>query len=106
MYRNELKRLLLMGIPGFVVGLVAFGSMVDSPSGIIAVILGSILFSSIPHGWITSSRVLGGLVIGSLPIMVVAFILRAVAAVLTGWVSYPIALLICFIRMRKEDADT
>ena len=105
MYQEQLRKLIMNGILGFVIGFIfAFCRSLDQ--GIIFSIGFSlpvgIFFSCLPYGWQLSGKVIGGIIIGNPVIMIVAFCLRFIIAMLTGWIAYPIALIYTFIKFRQE----
>ena len=102
MYKQEMKKLLLEGIIGFLIGISIFGSNVRGTDDIMLMYLGGFLFACIPHGWIVSGNILGMFAIGSFPIMIIYIMLRIVASFFVGIITYPYALISCLINMRRE----
>ena len=104
MCRQELKKLIIMGVIGFIIGIimVTSTSTPDDPGTyVVAMALAMGFFmAGLPYGWQLSGKLLGGLlVIGSIPVMVIAFILRLILAMIIGWIAYPIALIYHIVKV-------
>ena len=101
-YKEELKKLIVKGVIGFAIGWLY--TMVKSPEiGFFGACLIGLFFSGLPYGWQLSGKVVGGkFVVGHIVIMLLAFALRVMVAMLTGWVAYPVALVYYAVKARKE----
>lgn len=96
-YRKKAGHLLKQGLLGYLVGLaVTFALVLDSGSIFLWPFLG-LPFAGIPYGWVQTGRFFGT-VVGTIPIMVIAFMLRLTAAYILGLFVYPVVLLYCLIR--------
>jgi len=107
MYRSELKELLLMGAIGFVVGIV-IGVVAFHSDGVTIpeLIIFGWLFACLVYGWSFTGRVLDQyFVVGSIPVMIIAFLIRSLCAYFVGLIAYPIALIKCFIQMKREERN-
>lgn len=102
MYREELKKMLLKGLLGFVIGVVAAASMGPESGKVVGCLLLGLYFAGLPYGWQLSGKVIGGWVIGSVPIMAVAFAVRLIISVLVGCFAYPVALVYYIIQAMRE----
>ncbi len=99
--KAELKKLIIKGIVGFAIGFFIVNG--QDPEAIREALLMGILFAGVPHGWLVARNILGGLyVVGSLPVMAIAFILRLIVALFIGWIVYPIALIKTIVKLSKE----
>lgn len=96
--KEELKKLIIKGLIGVVVGVIlATGSGDKEWWG---ALLFAIFFAGVPYGWQLSGKVITFGVAGSLPVMIIFYMLRLVVAMVTGWVAYPIALIRAVVRLR------
>lgn len=102
--KEELKKLIIKGLIGVVVGVIlATGSGDKEWWG---ALLFAIFFAGVPYGWQLSGKVITFGVVGSLPVMIIFYMLRLVVAMVTGWVAYPIALIRAVVRLRApEEAE-
>ena len=102
MYKEQLRSLIIKGILGFIIGVIF--AFVRSPElGIGFALLIGLVFAGVPYGWQLSGKITGGLfVVGNIGVMIIAFALRAVLAMITGWIAYPIMLAYTFIKSRRE----
>ena len=100
--KEELKRLVIKGLLGVVLGIVLATSTGDK--GLWGILLFAVFFAGVPYGWQISGRIINFGVVGSLPVMFIFYMLRLVVAMVTGWVAYPIALIrtIAALRRTKE----
>lgn len=102
--KEELKKLIIKGLIGVVVGVVLATSTGDKEWW--GVLLFAIFFAGVPYGWQLSGKVITFGVVGSLPVMIIFYMLRLVVAMVTGWVAYPIALIRAVVRLRApEEAE-
>lgn len=102
--KEELKKLIIKGLIGVVVGVVLATSTGDKEWW--GVLLFAIFFAGVPYGWQLSGKVITFGVAGSLPVMIIFYMLRLVVAMVTGWVAYPIALIRAVVRLRApEEAE-
>ncbi len=102
--KEELKKLIIKGLIGVVVGVILATSTGDK--GWWGVLLFAIFFAGVPYGWQLSGKVITFGVVGSLPVMIIFYMLRLVVAMVTGWVAYPIALIRAVVRLRApEEAE-
>ena len=102
--KEELKRLIIKGLIGVAVGVVLAISSGDKDWW--GVLLFAIFFAGVPYGWQLSGKVITFGVVGSLPVMIIFYMLRLVVAMVTGWVAYPIALIRAIVRLRApEEAE-
>lgn len=102
--KEELKKLIIKGLIGVVVGVVLAISSGDKDWW--GVLLFTIFFAGVPYGWQLSGKVITFGVVGSLPVMIIFYMLRLVVAMVTGWVAYPIALIRAIVRLRApEEAE-
>lgn len=102
--KEELKKLIIKGLVGMAVG-VAIG-LSTGGGELWSVLLFIICFTGVPYGWQLSGKVITFGVVGSLPIMIIFYMLRLVLALLVGWIAYPIALIRAIIRLRKPEQAT
>ena len=102
--KEELKKLIIKGLICVVVGVIlATGSGDKEWWG---ALLFAIFFAGVPYGWQLSGKVITFGVVGSLPVMIIFYMLRLVVAMVTGWVAYPIALIRAVVRLRApEEAE-
>ena len=99
MYKKELCSLIIKGIIGFFIGIAFITNNTSNPE-LPGVLLFAFFFSGLPYGWQLSGRVVGGwMVIGSIPVMMVAFLIRFIIALATGWIAYPIALVYHIVKV-------
>lgn len=96
--KEELKKLIIKGLIGVVVGVILATSTGDKEWW--GVLLFAIFFAGVPYGWQLSGKVITFGVVGSLPVMIIFYMLRLVVAMVTGWVAYPIALIRAVVRLR------
>lgn len=102
--KEELKKLIIKGLIGVVVGVILATSTGDKEWW--GVLLFAIFFAGVPYGWQLSGKVIIFGVVGSLPVMIIFYMLRLVVAMVTGWVAYPIALIRAVVRLRApEEAE-
>lgn len=102
--KEELKKLIIKGLIGVVVGVVLATSTGDKEWW--GVLLFAIFFAGVLYGWQLSGKVITFGVVGSLPVMIIFYMLRLVVAMVTGWVAYPIALIRAVVRLRApEEAE-
>lgn len=102
MYREELKRMLLKGLLGFVIGVAIAASMGPESGKAVGCLMLGLYFAGLPYGWQLSGKVIGGWVVGSVPIMATALVVRILISLLVGCFAYPIALVYYIIQARKE----
>lgn len=96
-YQEKAGHLLKLGLIGFLIGLaVTFILLLESGSVFGWLFLG-LLFAGIPYGWERTGRFFG-IIAGSIPVMVIVFILRLTAAYIVGLFLYPVVLIYCLIR--------
>lgn len=96
--KEELKKLIIKGLIGVVVGVVLATSTGDREWW--GVLLFAIFFAGVPYGWQLSGKVITFGVVGSLPVMIIFYMLRLVVAMVTGWIAYPIALIKAVAHLR------
>lgn len=102
--KEELKKLIIKGLIGVVVGVILATSSGDKEWW--GVLLFAIFFAGVPYGWQLSGKVITFGVVGSLPVMIIFYMLRLVVAMVTGWIAYPIALIRAIARLRAlEEAE-
>lgn len=101
--KENIKKLIRKGIIGIVIGLIVVSSLSDRT--FLSYVLGVVCFTGVPYGWELSGRVITFGVVGSLPIMIIFYMLRLVVALLVGWVAYPIALIRAILRLRKPGEE-
>lgn len=102
--KEELKKLIIKGLIGVVAGVILATSSGDKEWW--GVLLFAIFFVGVPYGWQLSGKVITFGVVGSLPVMIIFYMLRLVVAMVTGWVAYPIALIRAVVRLRApEEAE-
>lgn len=102
--KEELKKLIIKGLIGVVVGVILATSSGDKEWW--SVLLFAIFFAGVPYGWQLSGKVITFGVAGSLPVMIIFYVLRLVVVMVTGWVAYPIALIRAIVRLRApEEAE-
>jgi len=104
MYQEELQELKKQGIVGAVLGFVlALILVIDSGSFAFApFILFPLAFAGAVYGWKLFGRLLYSFVVGSVPVMVIGFLLRGIASLMIGWFLYPIVLLYTYWKAKKE----
>lgn len=102
MYKEQLRGLIIKGIFGFIIGVIF--AFIRSPElGIRFALIIGFVFAGVPYGWQLSGRITGGmLVTGNIGIMIIAFVLRAMLAMITGCIAYPIMLAYTFIKSKRE----
>ena len=99
--KAELKKLIIKGMIGFAIGFFIVNG--QDPDAFGQALLMGILFAGVPHGWFVARGIFGGLyVVGSLPVMVTAFVLRLIVALIIGWIVYPVALIRTIVNLSKE----
>ena len=105
MCQENLRRLKKQGLIGILIGLaLATYFCVDAGSfSIETFLIVPICVAGIPYGWDLFGRVFYSLVVGSVPVMLIGFMLRICAALLIGWLVYPIVLVYTMICARGED---
>lgn len=96
--KEELKKLIIKGLIGVVVGVVLATSTGDREWW--GVLIFAIFFAGVPYGWQLSGKVITFGVVGSLPVMIIFYMLRLVVAMVTGWIAYPIALIKAVAHLR------
>lgn len=102
--KEELKKLIIKGLIGVVVGVILATSTGDKEWW--GVLLFAIFFAGVPYGWQLSGKVITFGVVGSLPVIIIFYMLRLVVAMVAGWVAYPIALIRAVVRLRApEEAE-
>lgn len=102
--KEELKKLIIKGLIGVVVGVVLATSTGDREWW--GILIFAIFFAGVPYGWQLSGKVITFGVVGSLPVMIIFYMLRLVVAMVTGWIAYPIALIRAIVRLRApEEAE-
>lgn len=102
--KEELKKLIIKGLIGVVAAVILATSSGDKEWW--GVLLFAIFFAGVPYGWQLSGKVITFGVVGSLPVMIIFYMLRLVVAMVTGWVAYPIALIRAVVRLRApEEAE-
>lgn len=105
-YKERVRRLLVKGLVGFTVGFLFALIMAVSdgePFNIGFGILVGIGLAGVPYGWELMELIFGRWsVVGHIGIMLIVFMLKVTAAVLIGWIAYPIALLYNAIRSQKK----
>ena len=99
--KEELKKLIIKGLIGVVVGVILATSSGDKEWW--GVLLFAIFFAGVPYGWQLSGKVITFGVVGSLPVMIIFYMLRLVVAMVTGWVAYPIALIRAVVQLRAPE---
>ena len=99
--KEELKKLIIKGLIGVVVGVILATSTGDKEWW--GVLLFAIFFAGVPYGWQLSGKVITFGVVGSLPVMIIFYMLRLVVAMVTGWVAYPIALIRAVVQLRAPE---
>lgn len=95
--RENVRHLLQEGCFGFAAGfiLVLITSLADNESFsfTMAFAVGFFL-AGLPYGWELLTKIIGNwFVVGSIPIMIIVFVLKLACALLISWAAYPIALL-------------
>lgn len=90
-YRSRLVEFIVKGIVGLIIGTVLF-SITDPGCGFWNAFQSGLFFFGVPLGWHLTGKVIGGYIIGSLPIMIGVFLVRLVAAFFIGTFSYPVVL--------------
>ncbi len=102
MQKDILIKLIIKGLVGMTIGIV-LGFITISNIDFLTVLILGIFFSGLPYGWEFSGKIIGGwLVLGSIPIMICAFLIRAIIALLVGWIAYPIALICAIVKMIRS----
>ena len=99
--KEELKKLIIEGLIGVAVGVVLATSTGDREWW--GVLIFAIFFAGVPYGWQLSGKVITFGVVGSLPAMIIFYMLRLVVAMVTGWIAYPIALIQAVVRLRVPE---
>ena len=99
--KEELKKLIIKGLIGVVVGVILATSTGDREWW--GVLIFAIFFAGVPYGWQLSGKVITFGVVGSLPVMIIFYMLRLVVAMVTGWIAYPIALIQAVVRLRVPE---
>jgi len=102
MYKEELRKLIIKGIIGFAIGFI-FAFCTSPDFGFLGSCTIGLFLAGLPYGWQISGKIVGGgMVIGHIGIMLIAFALRLALAIMTGWIAYPIALVYYFVKARNE----
>lgn len=117
MYKKRTKELLLLGMPGFIIGFVLFiiiffkmptvqekGVTVEAIIvGFIMAFLGGYIFAGIPYGWRLCNEFLGRWnIFGNIFVMLFLFVFKIGLAYCIGLFAYPIALVYNLIRSQKS----
>ncbi len=99
MYQEKVRYLLKLGLFGYIGGLVVMSGLMMEFGDVLTWLFAGFACAGIPYGWILSEKLLGGLfVVGSIPVMLIAFMLRGIAAIFTGWFAYPVVLIYNIIK--------
>ena len=117
MYKEQLKHLLLKGLPGFAIGFLLFlvtlfmfvtpsveGGVTFASSLLTITIafIAGLACAGIPYGWGLINKFLGQWTIfGNIIVVIVLFLLKFVVAYGIGLVAYPIVLIYNLIRSQK-----
>lgn len=102
MYKEELKKLIVYGVIGFIIGFI-FTFSTSPEMGIKGACIMGIFFAGLPYGWKLSGKVVGGwIVVGNIAIMIITFALRALISMIIGWIAYPIALIYYIIKVKQS----
>ena len=106
-HREKLKDLLTKGLIGAVIGIILGIAIAttDSPFEFWPIVLMAVLCIGLPYAWDIFGRVFYAILIGSLPVILTGFVIRAVASLLLGWVIFPIALIWNFIMAKREERN-
>lgn len=96
-YQEKAGHLLKLGLIGFLIGLTVTFTLLLETGEVLGWLFLGLLFAGIPYGWELTGRFFG-VIVGSIPVMVIAFILRLTAAYLLGLFVYPVVLLYNLIR--------
>ena len=100
-YKEKSKKLLIKGIIGFAIGFL-FTLFTSPEFGFFGFCAIGIFMAGLPYGWELSGRLIGSwFVVGHIAIMLIAFMLRFVIAMLSGWITYPIALTYNLMKSQK-----
>lgn len=99
MYRQKFMKFLLIAMIGALCGALFIDSMGGEG---VDVFLGLLVGAGIPSGWMLSGKVLGGFLVGSLPIMAVSIMIRVMIAIVVGMIAFPIMLVYYIIQMCRE----
>lgn len=101
-YKEKSQKLLIKGIVGFAIGFI-FALCTSPEFGFFGFCAIGIFMAGLPYGWELSGRIIGDwLVVGHIAIMLIAFMLRFVIAMLVGWITYPIALIYNLMKAQKS----
>ena len=105
-YREHVRQLLVKGFFGFVVGFL-FALMTEVGDGesinFLLTFLVGFAMAGVPYGWELMEQIIGRwYIVGHIAIMILVFFFKLVAAVLIGWIAYPIALLYNAIRAQRK----
>lgn len=105
MYREKLRKLIIMGVIGCVIGFI-LGVVAFPDSGFWEHCALGFYLSCLPYGWHIVGKIIGRwIVVGHIAIMLFAFILRFVAAVFVGWIAYPISLVYHIVMVCKKPVE-
>ena len=102
MYQEKLGRLKRQGLIGLIIGLaVAIFVVVDMKKFIVApFILFPLVFAGAVYGWKKFGRLFYG--VGSIPFMIIVFMLRAAISLMIGWFLYPLELIYTAVKAKNE----
>jgi len=103
-YKEKLKKHIVLGIAGFVAG--TLFALFRSPDFGWGACLIGFFFAGVPYGWQLSKRVVSGIVVGHVGVMLIAFAIRVIIAIMIGWVAYPIALVYYIVKAKHENQTT
>ena len=102
MYKEDLKKLIIYGIIGFIIGVI-FTFSVSSRLEIGVACAMGIVFTGLPYGWKISGKIIGDwIIVGNIAVIIIAFVLRALISMVIGWIAYPIALIYYIIKVKKS----
>lgn len=102
MYKEELKKLILYGIIGFVIGFI-FTSSTSPEMGFGGACVIGLFFAGLPYGWKISGYIIGGwIIVGNIAVMIIAFFIRVIVSLIIGWIAYPIAMIYYIIKVCKN----
>lgn len=105
-HKDNVRRLLLKGLIGFAAGFifVLITALIDEdPFSFTMAFVTGLFLAGVPYGWELLTKIIGNwYVVGSIPIMIIVFMLKLVGAVFIGWAAYPIALLYNLIKSQRR----
>lgn len=102
MYKEDLKKLIVYGVVGFIIGII-FTFSTSPEMGIKGACIMGIFFAGLPFGWKISGRIIGGwIIVGNIVVMIFTFLLRALISMVIGWIAYPIALIYYIIKVKQS----